>query len=85
MHSEIKKWGNSAAVRLPGKILAAAGLSTDSPISIKAESGRIIIDQVLASPRDKDVSCLKGIVPTPSKPVSIEDMKAVVKSKGGKL
>ncbi|WP_263078934.1 AbrB/MazE/SpoVT family DNA-binding domain-containing protein [Endozoicomonas sp. Mp262] len=43
MESEIKRWGNSAAVRIPSKVLARAGLEVDSPIEIKAKMGEIIL------------------------------------------
>lgn len=46
MQSEIKRWGNSGAVRLSGKILAQAQLSIASPINIEVEEGRIIIERV---------------------------------------
>lgn len=48
MQSEIKRWGNSAAVRLPGKILAQAKLGVSSPISIDVKAGKIVIE---ASPK----------------------------------
>ena len=44
MRSEIKRWGNSAAVRLPGKILAAARLDVSSPISMQVKGNKIIIE-----------------------------------------
>lgn len=44
MQSEIKRWGNSAAVRLPGKILAQAKLDVSSPISIDVKDGKIVIE-----------------------------------------
>lgn len=83
MISEIKKWGNSAAIRLPGKILAAAGLEPGSQVSIKTETDRIIIERARGVDRDKDVAILKGVVPSPGKPVSIDDMKESIKAKGG--
>jgi len=45
MHAlaKIQKWGNSSAVRLPMKALAAAGLSADSEVEIEANKGCIII------------------------------------------
>ena len=43
METEIKRWGNSAAVRLPAKVLAKAGLEMDSSIKIEAVDGEIII------------------------------------------
>jgi antitoxin MazE len=44
MQSEIKRWGNSAAVRLSRKILAQARLDIASQISIGVQSGKIIIE-----------------------------------------
>jgi len=44
MQTEIKQWGNSAAVRLPMKILAAAQLSVCSEISLTVEDGKIVIE-----------------------------------------
>ena len=43
MQTEIKRWGNSAAVRLSSKLLAQARLSVSSPIRIEVEDGKIII------------------------------------------
>lgn len=40
---KIQKWGNSAAIRLPAKLLAAAGISSDSEVDIQADSGRVVI------------------------------------------
>ena len=44
MRSEIKRWGNSAAVRLPGKILAEARLEISSPVSMIVKGKKIIIE-----------------------------------------
>ena len=44
MQTEIKRWGNSGAVRLTSKILAAAHLDINSPISIEVKGHRIIIE-----------------------------------------
>lgn len=43
MQTEIKRWGNSAAVRLSSKLLAATQLEINSLISIKIEDNKIII------------------------------------------
>lgn len=51
MRSEIKRWGNSAAVRLPSKILAQAKLDVSSPISIDVKDGRIVIEAAQEAPR----------------------------------
>lgn len=44
MQSEIKRWGNSGAVRLTSRILAQASLAISSPIQIHVEHGRIVIE-----------------------------------------
>jgi len=44
MRSEIKRWGNSAAVRLPGKLLAEARLEVSSPVSMVVKGRKIIIE-----------------------------------------
>lgn len=46
MRSEIKRWGNSAAVRLPKKLLNRAQLDIDCEVTMKAEEDRIIIEAV---------------------------------------
>jgi antitoxin MazE len=40
----IKKWGNSAAVRIPAPVLADAGIEIDQPVEVREERGRIIIE-----------------------------------------
>lgn len=44
MKAEVKKWGNSAVVRIPAPMLKELGLSESSPIDIKATEGRIVIE-----------------------------------------
>ena len=44
MRSEIKRWGNSAAVRLPKKLLNEAKLEVDSAVSMRVEKNRIVIE-----------------------------------------
>lgn len=50
MLSEVKKWGNSAAVRLPSKVLAAAGLDTGAPISIEVIDSKVVIELAVNKP-----------------------------------
>lgn len=44
MRSEIKRWGNSAAIRLPRRILAEARLDVSSPVTVVVEGRKIIIE-----------------------------------------
>ena len=46
MNQHVKKWGNSAAVRIPAATLAAAGLKTDDPVDVREENGRIVIEKI---------------------------------------
>jgi antitoxin MazE len=46
MRVKIKKWGNSASVRIPAAIMAAARLRVDSQVQVREEGGRIIIEPV---------------------------------------
>ena len=44
MQSQVKKWGNSASVRIPAAILDAAHVSIDQNVDIRVEDGRIVIE-----------------------------------------
>ena len=49
MRVQVKKWGNSASVRIPAAIMAAASLHIDQEVDVREEEGRIIIDPVMQS------------------------------------
>jgi antitoxin MazE len=40
----IKKWGNSASVRIPASVMAAAALTIDQGVDVREEDGRVIIE-----------------------------------------
>ena len=46
MKSVVKKWGNSAAVRIPAAIMEAIPLELDEPVEVREEAGRIVIEPV---------------------------------------
>lgn len=46
MHVIVKKWGNSASVRIPVVIMQAANLSLDETVDVREEGGRIVIESV---------------------------------------
>ena len=46
MQTVINKWGNSAAVRIPSRVLSEVGLSLSSEVTITMQDGRIIIEPV---------------------------------------
>ena len=60
MKVHVKKWGNSASVRLPSAIMEAAKLSLDQPVDVREEAGRIIIEPITPTAFDLD-ELLAGI------------------------
>ena len=46
MKATVKKWGNSAAVRIPASVLQAIHLQLDEVVDVREEGGRIVIEPV---------------------------------------
>ncbi len=44
MKVTVKKWGNSAAVRIPAAVMQAVHLDLDEVVDVHEESGRIVIE-----------------------------------------
>ena len=44
MKTLVKKWGNSASVRIPAAVMQAANLDLEEPVDVREESGRVIIE-----------------------------------------
>ncbi len=61
MEVSIKKWGNSASVRIPVAVMKAARLNIDEPVDVREEGGRIVIEPVVPRKRVSLSSLLKGI------------------------
>ena len=40
----VKRWGNSAAVRIPASVMEAAHVSLEQPVDVREEGGRIVIE-----------------------------------------
>lgn len=58
----IKKWGNSASVRIPVGIMEAARLRLDDQVDVREEGGIIVIDPIRSKEYDL-ASLLAGITP----------------------
>ena len=43
MRTIVRKWGNSASVRIPAAIMEAARVKLDMPVDIREEAGHIVI------------------------------------------
>jgi antitoxin MazE len=62
MRVTVKKWGNSASVRIPAAVMEAAHLTLDEVVDIREEGGAIVIEPV--RPRGYDLAeLLAGITP----------------------
>jgi antitoxin MazE len=42
----VKKWGNSASVRIPAAVMEAARLHLDQAVDVREEAGRIVIEPI---------------------------------------
>jgi antitoxin MazE len=56
----VKKWGNSAAVRIPASVMQATRLVLDEAVEVREEAGRIVIEPVRQKTYDLD-KLLDGI------------------------
>jgi antitoxin MazE len=62
MRAVVKKWGNSASVRIPAGIMQAADLHLDETVDVREENGRIVIEPIKAQEYDID-QLVSGITP----------------------
>lgn len=62
MRIHVKKWGNSASVRIPASIMASASLRIDQEVDVREVEGRIIIEPVSAPSYDLD-SLIRAMTP----------------------
>jgi antitoxin MazE len=60
MKTTVKKWGNSAAVRIPSAIMEAADMRVEDVVDVSQEEGRIIVKRVQSKNYDLD-DLIKGI------------------------
>jgi antitoxin MazE len=47
MRTQVRKWGNSASIRIPASVLAAAELCIDQDVNVREEDGRVIIEPIV--------------------------------------
>ena len=62
MKTVLKKWGNSASVRIPKSLMRAARLKLDQAVEIKEEHGRLVIESIKQPEYNLD-ELLRGITP----------------------
>ncbi len=71
MRAQVKRWGNSAAVRIPAAVLSAARLREDQLVDVRAENGRVIVEPVI-----DDVAFAAALSGTMGEWLSAEDEAA---------
>jgi antitoxin MazE len=59
---KMKRWGNTAVVRIPSAVLRAARLDLDEVVDVREEAGRIVIEPVRQRTYDL-TELLKAITP----------------------
>ena len=52
MRLHIRKWGNSASVRIPASVMASASIAIDQLVDVREEGGVIVIEPIRASAYD---------------------------------
>jgi antitoxin MazE len=62
MRVTLKKWGNSASVRIPAALMVAAKLQLDDVVDVREEDGLIIIEPVRQKRYDL-AKLLAGVTP----------------------
>jgi antitoxin MazE len=62
MRAIVKKWGNSAAVRIPSGIMEAAQLHLNEAVDVREQEGQIIIKPIRTAKPDL-TELLRGITP----------------------
>lgn len=56
----VKKWGNSAALRIPASMMKSVNIDLDETVEMRTEDGRIVIEPVARKGYDLDM-LLSGI------------------------
>lgn len=54
MRVHVKKWGNSASVRIPSGVMRAVNLRIDQAVDVREEGGRIVIEPLAAPAANLD-------------------------------
>jgi antitoxin MazE len=54
MRTIVKKWGNSAAVRIPASVMEAAELRVEDLVEVSEEEGKIVVKRVHSKDYDLD-------------------------------
>jgi len=59
----VRKWGNSAAIRIPSGIMQAAQLGLDEAVEMHEQGGQIVIKPIRSNRKVVLAALLAGITP----------------------
>ncbi|MGK2894475.1 type II toxin-antitoxin system antitoxin MazE [Klebsiella michiganensis] len=63
IHGNVKRWGNSPAVRIPATLMQALNLNIDDEVSIDLVDGKLVIEPVKKEPVFSLAELVNGITP----------------------
>lgn len=63
IHSNVKRWGNSPAIRIPAALMQALDLNIDDEIKIDLIEGKLVIEPVKKEPVFTLEELVEGISP----------------------
>lgn len=67
-------------ITLPKSVRQRLGIEAGDRVEfVESEHGFLVV------PATRDIRSLKGLVPKPKKPVTVEEMKRAIASQGGRL
>ncbi|MFT2793520.1 type II toxin-antitoxin system antitoxin MazE [Serratia sp. T13T92] len=63
IHGNVKRWGNSPAVRIPATLMQALNLNIDDEVRIDLVDGKLVIEPVKKEPVFSLAELVSGITP----------------------
>ena len=66
----VKKWGNSASVRIPASVMRAAKLELNQAVEIREEEGKVVIEPAAAP--EYDIAALVAGITTDNRHEEID-------------
>ena len=85
IHSSVKRWGNSPAVRIPATLMQALNLNIDDEVKIDLVDGKLIIEPVRKEPVFTLAELVNDITPENLTRISTGESRKIRKSGNGKL
>jgi antitoxin MazE len=65
MKSQIGRWGNSLAIRIPKYVVEALNLNSDDVVECSVENGKLVVEPIQALPELSLEELLAGVVELP--------------------